>query len=457
MNITDTICLRASAFILFAACLTGCSEYLDIKPDQKMVVPSNLQDCDALLDNRLAMNNAYPVAGETAADHYYISDNNFAAIGQIGDKNAYIWDPNTDISLANWQNPYKVVQVAGQILDVLNELPREQNIADYDRIKGSALFYRGYALLQLADVFTLPYREGIASATDGLALRVKPEVDYESVRADLKETYLRIQQDLTEAIALLPVSGSYKTRPTKPAALGALARLGLVTSDFPLAEEAAREALSYGLELIDYNALNPLSYAPFAQFNKEVVFHAVTLSSATLNNTVSKVDTLLYSLYDEDDLRKTLYFGKNTDGSCFFKGKYDGELNSTAFAGITVDELYLTLAEALVRNNRLSEAEATFNEFMEKRWKNGRYLPKVFVVQSAALRTILEERRKSLILRNVRWMDLKRLNLEPDNATVLVRKLIGTTYELRPNDLRYAFLIPVAVMGYAPKIEQNKR
>lgn len=58
-----------------------------------------------------------------------------------------------------------------------------------------------------------------------------------------------------------------------------------------------------------------------------------------------------------------------------------------------------------------------------------------------ALNIILKERRKELLIRGLRWSDLKRYNRGGANIT-LTRTVNGQTYTLSPNDLRYAVAIP---------------
>lgn len=456
----NKICIKTArtfTAVLFISLLFSCTKYLDVKPDQKMVVPSNLADCEALLDNRSEMNNVYPVIGEVGSDHYYLDDIHYNAITQVGEKEVYLRGANAPINLNNWQGPYKVVQVSGQILEVLKNIDRADNPQYYDRIKGTALFFRAFALMQMADVFTLPYDKNNADNTLGLVLRNDPAVNYVSKRSNLKDTYIQIKSDLVESVELLPVHTTIKTRPTRIAALAILGRLGLVVGDYVLTEQVSKEALSFNDELIDYNSINTSSFMPFAQFNKEIVFHAISTSSPALNDAISKIDSSLYASYDNNDLRKVLYFDENADGSHAFKGKYDGEQNSSSFAGIALDEIYLSLSEALVRNNKFSEGAEVLNRLLLRRWRTGQYISRKYTDSSISLGLVLQERRKSLILRNLRWMDLKRLNKENALATTLVRRISGVSYELKPNELRYAFLIPLTVVGTTPSIIQNER
>jgi len=70
------------------------------------------------------------------------------------------------------------------------------------------------------------------------------------------------------------------------------------------------------------------------------------------------------------------------------------------------------------------------------------------------LNKILTERRKELLMRGLRWTDLRRLNKETAFATTLSRIVNGTTYTLPPNDPGYVFRIPLSVINFTG-IEQN--
>jgi hypothetical protein len=69
---------------------------------------------------------------------------------------------------------------------------------------------------------------------------------------------------------------------------------------------------------------------------------------------------------------------------------------------------------------------------------------------------ILEERRRELIGRGLRWTDLRRINQETDYAVTLEKSLNGESYILEPNSVRYTYPIPddeIILSG----IRQNER
>jgi hypothetical protein len=87
------------------------------------------------------------------------------------------------------------------------------------------------------------------------------------------------------------------------------------------------------------------------------------------------------------------------------------------------------------------------NDLLRTRWaKNSdgttKYVDQTASDETDALKKIFSERRKQLILRNLRWSDLRRLNLDPRFAVTLTRTIGGTTYTLEPNSFKYTFPIP---------------
>jgi len=72
------------------------------------------------------------------------------------------------------------------------------------------------------------------------------------------------------------------------------------------------------------------------------------------------------------------------------------------------------------------------------------------------LRIILEERRKELIFRGLRWPDLKRLNKDSKFQVSLMRDFNGERYMLSPNSLNYGILLPQSAITVGGLI-QNKR
>lgn len=441
---------------IFQIVLSSCEEYLDAKPDQALAVPDKLKDLQAILDNETYMIQQYPDAGDIASDYYYLTEEDWASSNEDVRK-IYLWDSAvTDES--DWELSYIRVFYANVVLDQLRGMEGQAlEKADRDRIKGSALFFRGWTFFQLTQLFAPPYDKD-AIGLPGIPLRLSSDINDETVRASLEETYDRILTDLKEAASLLSERSISPTRPSKAAAYAALAKTYLVMGNYEEAENYADACLQIKNVLIDYNALDTAAENPFSLFNEEVIFHSqISAGLGALAPRRARVDSVLYGLYETDDLRRTVFFRARDDGSIAFKGDYTGASYGELFNGFATDEVYLIKAESQARLGNVPAAMETLNVLLKKRWTAGFFSPATANNTEESLRLILEERRKELCFRGgIRWSDLRRLNQDTRFDKTLVRIIGNERYELPPGDPRYTFLIPHSVIQQSG-IEQNKR
>lgn len=129
------------------------------------------------------------------------------------------------------------------------------------------------------------------------------------------------------------------------------------------------------------------------------------------------------------------------------------------FVGITTSELYLIKAECYARNQMVEEAKEVIKTLLDKRYKQAFVMPTIYDSESI-LKFVLQERRKEMVFRGVRWSDLRRLNRDDRFAKTLHRSVVKGTdtlwYSLPPNDVRYTYLIPQEIIQFTGMI-QNKR
>ena len=126
-----------------------------------------------------------------------------------------------------------------------------------------------------------------------------------------------------------------------------------------------------------------------------------------------------------------------------------------AFTGLATDEVYLIKAECAARRNDVTTAMNYLNNLLVTKWKTGTFVPYTATSSQDALNEILTERRKELVWRAIRWVDIKRLNKEGANIT-LTRILNGQTYTLPPNSPLYEMPIPSDEISLSG-IQQNPR
>jgi tetratricopeptide (TPR) repeat protein len=443
-------CIKSLAFfglIIIAFILQGCKkEWLEAKVDKKQAVPETVKDFQAMLDYVSAFNLGTTVGfNEIAADgHYYTESNyNSMASGDNQFHNIYTWSINTPFNggVSSYSGRYSGILNANIIL---NEAEKSDD-KDKDglaQVKAQAFFHRGRIFFELAQDFAKQYDPSTASSDLGLALRLSTDITEPSKRSTLKQTYDQIISDLKSAKDVLPNIPAFNTRASKLGALGMLAKTYLIMGDYTNAFNYANEYLNIKSDLIEYSNI-PTSSAIIG-LNKEVTFITILSTTPSLTS-YYKVDQSLFDSYDNNDLRKLLFFRTSSAGIAF-KGNYSSSLTHN-FAGIATDEIYLIRAECYARLGNIALAMKDLNDLLKTRWaKNSdgttKYVNQIAVDETDALKKIFIERKKELILRNIRWSDLRRLNLDDRFKVSLSRTIGGKTYTLEPNSYKYTFPIP---------------
>ncbi len=434
---------------------SGCQKFLDAKPDQQLFIPTKVAELQALLDNYPTMNQNDPYAGEASADNYYLTEADWLP-RTAEQRRLYTWAPDfTFPSYRNeWSDAYEGIFVANTVLSRSADLPDSERLhPDWHAVRGQAFFHRARLFAAIAAIWAPAYDEPTADRDLGVALRLTDDFNERSVRASVSATYARILDDLSQATALLPLTAISPMRPNRVAAHALLARVYLSMRRYDEAGRHADTAYRSGLSLLDYSLLIPAQTRPFSLLNAEVLFHAQTISPTLLAVSRAKTDQALYDSFAEGDLRKTCFFQDNRNGTYGFKGNYTG--GAGLFTGIASDEVFLTKAECMARSGDTQGSMTVLNELLVSRWQQDGFTPLRATNQAEALEIILQERRKSLIYRGLRWMDIKRLNKE-GHGIELVRELGDNRHVLPANDLRYALALPEDLINLSGML-QNPR
>jgi len=439
--------IKCIGFLLMGALvLPSCKKWLDAKPDKKLVVPSAVEDLQALLDNTDIMSFSSPAISEMTTDDYWLMDGDLAALSP--QENAvYTW--KNDIYFNgfpnDWSNAYNPIYFANICLEEIGKISKTaQNENAWNNVKGSALLYRGKCLLEAAWIWSKAYDASTAATGDGIPLRLSSDFNETSVRASLENTYQQIISDISASVPLLPETPFHVMRPSKAAAYGYLARVYLSMRKYDSCYKYSSLALERKHDLLDYATVDGSARYPFGRFSKEVIMHSSMLTMYNnLENSIARVDTALYESYNDHDLRKKLYFKSFGDGTFSYRGSY---ARRTPFNGIATDELYLMHAECSARMGDKTSALNDLNTLLVNRYEKGTFIPLEAAEANAALELVLIERRKELLFRGLRWMDIKRLNLEGANIKQF-RKPNGQSLELAPNANYYALPIPPDIIS----------
>jgi len=462
--------MKKTLFLKVTLCLYGffflaCdkTEFLNQKPDKALLIPNTLAHFQALLDADDVLNGASqpgntPQLGESGSDNFYLLEDEFYTNLRPQMQNYYFWSesPYAGISVSDYNYPYEAILYANTVLEGMEKLERNsQNREQYDYIAGQALFHRAHMFYQLAQVFAPPYNPDTENNEPGIFLRKSADINEKLARATVAETYRQIIEDLVQSVPRLNTEPPYKTRPSRQASYALLARTYLAMREYETAKRYADSCLDIQSTLFDFNEVNINNTSPFQgtgfshAINQEIIFFTAMLSATSQNFpttfSYSLVDSALYRSYHENDLRKSVFFTPRASGQRF-RGSYSFRGRTHYFSGLAVDEVLLTRAECQARLGNVDQALADLNRLLLARWDNRvSFVPLEGLNGQETLSIILEERRKELLYRGLRWTDLRRLNQEGYGIT-LTRKLNGQVYTLPPNDPRWTWPLPPEVL-----------
>ncbi|MBO9571748.1 MAG: RagB/SusD family nutrient uptake outer membrane protein, partial [Chitinophagaceae bacterium] len=366
-------------YILILTTTVSCKkEWLDEKPQLSLTVPQTIADYQAILDNAFSfpgMNVASTLGlGEISAGDFYLDNNGW----QIGDpyiRNVYIWKEGDnfyegDDNIGDWINSYAIILNSNIVIEGIDDIIKkgEQDTTAANNVKGMALFFRAYRHFTVAQEFCKPYVSASASTDPGIPLRLNSDFSVVSKRSTVAETYNQIIADLKEAANLitteLPNSKLNKVRPAKVAAYSMLGRVYLSMSNYDSAYYFSDLALSRYNEIMDYNDItqvDPSAAFSFQIFNPETIYYSEIGLSFYFFPSIMFVDTSLYQMYDDNDIRKTALF--NPNGAVIdYKGSYTGKYEF--FDGLTTSEMLLIRAESSARKGGMQAAADDLNTLL---------------------------------------------------------------------------------------------
>lgn len=434
--------MKRFIYLLGMLLSVSCGEqFLDLKPVSNIVTPTSADDFEALLDasTGLMNGNSSHALGLIGGDEFYVSDALWNSPNQWGpppqERFAYVWnfsdiyEPETQDP--DWNMAYRRILNANIALEGVDKYAKDDN-TKWRIVKGRALFFRAINHYQLAQLFCKGYHAATAREELGLPLRLTSDLAIDSKRESLYTTYHQIEEDILTAIDLLPDTEVIYQRPSKLACYSLLARMYLNQGRYDEALAFCDRVLAVKDILFDFNDLD-MSSNPFSSFSAMGNSHPEVIFSMDMRATVIasygyfSVDTTLLASYENDDLRKNVYF-MDYLGTTMFRGGYTG--TGAFFSGFATDEIYLIKAEVLARKGAHTEAVGILNFLRQHRFSGSGSAILDSADPTEVLEWVLLERRKELFVRGVRWEDLKRLG---STGILLKRNLNGDSYSIAIN------------------------
>ncbi len=375
---------------------------------------------------------------------------------------------NTAMTAA-WKGHFVGIARANLAIQRIPDVPMDETLKN--RLIGECKFLRAYNYFLLVQWFgDLPI---ITEPLSGDAY-------YTQTRRPKTEVYGQIERDLTDAIASLPEKSQYADndlgRATKGAARGILAKLYMVTKDFPKAEQYCLELINSGeYDLLPKYADN---FLRIGENGRESIFEINAAALPTQNaagpgaspyNMVQGVrgipnlgwgfnrpsDNLVTSYENGDPRREAtvIYVGEVLpDGVTQVKDNpeiINERFNQKAWVPthpglqdngpgniriLRYSDMLLLAAEALNENGKPAEALIYLNKVRKRaRGSSAVLLPDVTITDQSMLREkIYRERRSELAMEQQRWFDLVRWGRAKDVMTAVGKMFVEGRNELLP-------------------------
>jgi len=453
---------------LLASGLVSCRKYVEIEPKGK-IVPTEVRDFRQLMNNTQVLSSTIGLNELATDDISYSSSPIFKSYINEIQSRVYNWDKmvyTQETDDEEWNTLYKQIYIANV---VINGIPASVNGTqiEKDQVMGEALLLRATNYLYLINSYAAVYNPSTATKDLGVPLILEPDLKANLVRVPIQQVYDQIIADLEKAIAL-PLFQSNTTQKyfgCKAAVYATLARTYLYMGNFQKAAANATLALAINNTVLDYNTYaNSPELFPKNNDNSEIIYW----KDAANDWGIFYMSDDLLNLLSEDDLRKKILTidgdyiwgvpGISYNGESYYNPITDKWNSMVRNTGPTVPEMMLIQSENLARSGKTQEALDILNTLRVKRFPKASYKPLTGIPSAEILKVVLDERRRELFMKGLRWFDLRRLDKEPAFAKTLVHTWSdGAKFELQPGSLKYVFPIPLKVVALSPEIIQNPR
>ncbi|MBP8791799.1 MAG: RagB/SusD family nutrient uptake outer membrane protein [Lutibacter sp.] len=422
-------------YLIFILNFIACDNFLDIEPTGQ-VIPKSIEDYRAFLTTAYSTSKDYKVLTTYRGDELALKS---SASGVEQYKDIFIWNDLNPSPLTRsfpYASLYNTIFYANHIIN--NASTIEGNQIEVNQLVGEAYALRAMHYFELANMYAKPYNK--TSANVDLAVPITTAYDSEKTYATqtVEKVYALIISDIEKAENLINIDTQlvgYNYRFSKIAVKALKTRIYLYQQEWQKAIDAANEVLILNSTIQNLNTTSTIM--PSEYNSVESILAMETIADFDLVNNASISNGLINAYNPLEDLRFSIYFSKNLDGTYNSKKSADVKFKSS----FRTSEVYLTIAECLVQLNKVELAKEQLINFTKYRytligWEA--YKLKVASLSSTNLLTeILEERRREFAIEGHRWNDLKRTTQQE-----ITKTFEGISYKLEKNDDRYVIPFP---------------
>ena len=394
-----------------------------------------------------------------------------------------------------WNQAYQLINNCNMVLDAADILAThsEDEKAEVKKVKGELYYLRASYYLMLVNLYGKPYTPSTAATEPGVPVKLSPNVeDKDFERASVADVYAQIVSDLNNAETLLASASAPASiyHPGVEAVYILHSRVALYMQDWATAKTYAQKAIDKDGYLLNLQEVSSASY-PLNKQNAEVVFSngASMLGNILFVNpgntsTYYEVSPTwylsdnLYSLFSDDDYRKTTYITTDDDLTNSFPTYHKVDCSIASYGkykevsdvfSVRTAEAYLNMAEAEAQLGNDGEACRWLSKLRENRIANG---GTVELAGAELINFVREERERELFLEGQRWFDLRRYMV--DAKYPFTKEIVHTMstfksqnwtdyrsnlskYRLEKNDAAYTLDIPKQVRDFQSSIGSNQR
>lgn len=394
-----------------------------------------------------------------------------------------------------WNQAYQLINNCNMVLDAADILSThsDEEKAEVKKVKGELYYLRASYYLMLVNLYGKPYTPSTAATEPGVPVKLSPNVeDKDFERASVADVYTQIVSDLNDAETLLASASAPASiyHPGVEAVYILRSRVALYMQDWATAKTYAQKAIDRDGYLLNLQEVSSASY-PLSRQNAEVVFSNgasmlgnilfVNLGNTNTYYEVSPTWYLsdnLYSLFSDDDYRKTTYITTDDDLTNSFPTYHKVDCSIASYGkykevsdvfSVRTAEAYLNMAEAEAQLGNDGEACRWLSKLRENRIANG---GTVGLAGAELINFVREERERELFLEGQRWFDLRRYMV--DAKYPFTKEIVHTMstfksqnwtdyrsnlskYRLEKNDAAYTLDIPKQVRDFQPSIGSNQR
>lgn len=483
MNVSFTThhLYAAVSAILLVLLAPACSDrFLEITPKGKLIA-QDVSDYDLLLSNNTLLNTGGANAQVYLGDDVAVVEPYFSAT-EPRIQRLFNWLPGVYEPDQHAPETQSLLTQLYLYNKVIHEVPGATSGTEVQKkaIRAEAQAGRAWVYFQLINYFGKPYTEATAATDPGFPIVTAADVTATLFsRASVKEVYDFIVDDLTAAIPYLPARTTFRIRMSRAAGEALLGKVYVFMGRYAEALPLLTDALDRMADavapthLIDYNAafaegglftpVNPL-FGPLTPqiANDTETVYARQFSNFSIMSSELVISASTLSLFDASDLRlrffSTMPFPAGTP---YPSGLLRRMAPLTNSYGVVVPDILLLRAECRARLNDLAGCINDLEYLRRHRMPEAdASIPTAIgASQQVLVPYIFEERIREFASRGERWLDMRRLSVDPVFGTSSFHHQQynedGSVQEITLPTERLVLKLPPKILAENPGMEDN--